>query len=157
MCMREMINEYIILVGKSEESRPLKRHRHRWEDNIKLDVRFIWLNIWASSGLFLTRKWDSRCHKMWKIPWPAERLLDSQEGLCSMVFVLRFIWSLKAEVRSIADISHCSVCVCDQCCPCVLYHDGQMWHFRGLEHTPPRAIQLSSLRNEVRKHSVFFH
>jgi hypothetical protein len=42
---------YRILVGKSEGKRPLVRPRHRWEDNIKLDLRekvtdeanWIWL------------------------------------------------------------------------------------------------------------------
>jgi hypothetical protein len=28
----------MILVGKSEGRRPLERRRHRWEDNIKMDV-----------------------------------------------------------------------------------------------------------------------
>jgi hypothetical protein len=32
---------YRILVGKSEGKRPLERPRHRWEDNIKLDLREI--------------------------------------------------------------------------------------------------------------------
>jgi hypothetical protein len=35
----EMRNAYNILVGKSERKRPLGRHRHRWEDNIRMDVR----------------------------------------------------------------------------------------------------------------------
>jgi len=30
-----------ILVGKSEGKRPLGRRRHRWEDNIKMDLREI--------------------------------------------------------------------------------------------------------------------
>jgi hypothetical protein len=29
------------LVGKPEEKRPLERHRRRWEDNIKMDLREI--------------------------------------------------------------------------------------------------------------------
>ena len=28
-----------ILVGKPEEMRPLRRPRHRWEDNIKIDLQ----------------------------------------------------------------------------------------------------------------------
>jgi hypothetical protein len=32
-------NAYRILVGKSEENRPLRRPRHRWEDNIKMDAK----------------------------------------------------------------------------------------------------------------------
>jgi hypothetical protein len=30
-----------ILVRESEEKRPLRRPRHRWEDNIKMDLREI--------------------------------------------------------------------------------------------------------------------
>jgi hypothetical protein len=32
-------NEYRILVGKPEGKRPLGRPRHRWLDNIKMDLR----------------------------------------------------------------------------------------------------------------------
>jgi hypothetical protein len=31
-------NTYRILVGKPEGNRPLGRHRHRWEDNIKMNL-----------------------------------------------------------------------------------------------------------------------
>jgi hypothetical protein len=34
---------YGILVGKPGGKRLLKRHRHRWEDNIKMDFREIGL------------------------------------------------------------------------------------------------------------------
>jgi hypothetical protein len=34
-------NTYRILVGKSEEKRPLGRPRRRWVDNIKIDYREI--------------------------------------------------------------------------------------------------------------------
>jgi hypothetical protein len=34
-------NAYRILVGKPEGKRPLRRPRHRWEDNIKMDLREI--------------------------------------------------------------------------------------------------------------------
>jgi hypothetical protein len=30
---------YSVLVGRPEGKRPLGRHRHRWEDNIKMDLR----------------------------------------------------------------------------------------------------------------------
>jgi hypothetical protein len=36
-----MRNAYTILVGKPEGKRPLGRPRHRWEDNIKMDLREI--------------------------------------------------------------------------------------------------------------------
>jgi hypothetical protein len=35
---------YRVLVGRREGKRPLERPRHRWEDNIKLDVREIVIN-----------------------------------------------------------------------------------------------------------------
>jgi hypothetical protein len=34
-------NPYRILVGRPEGKRPLGRHRHRWEDNIKMDCKEI--------------------------------------------------------------------------------------------------------------------
>jgi hypothetical protein len=39
--MGEMRNAYKILVRKHEEKRLLRRPRHRWEDNIKSDVREV--------------------------------------------------------------------------------------------------------------------
>jgi hypothetical protein len=38
--MREVRGAYI-LVGRPEGRRPLRRPRHRWEDNIKMDPREI--------------------------------------------------------------------------------------------------------------------
>jgi hypothetical protein len=35
---------YRTLVGKSEGKRPLERPRHRWEDNIKMDLWEIWID-----------------------------------------------------------------------------------------------------------------
>jgi hypothetical protein len=32
---------YRILVGKPEEKRPLRGPRHRWEDNIKMDLQEV--------------------------------------------------------------------------------------------------------------------
>jgi hypothetical protein len=49
--MWEKRNAYRVLVGKPEGKIPLGRHRHRWEDNIKMDLReigwtgLIWLRI----------------------------------------------------------------------------------------------------------------
>jgi hypothetical protein len=39
--MREMTSAYIILVGKPEGKRLLGRPRHRWENNIRTDLREI--------------------------------------------------------------------------------------------------------------------
>jgi ribosome biogenesis protein Nip4 len=44
--MGEMIHVYNILVGKPEEKRQLRRPRHRWEDNIRMDLREIgWKSV----------------------------------------------------------------------------------------------------------------
>jgi hypothetical protein len=39
--MGDTRNAYRILVGKPEGKRPLERPRHRWVDNIKMDLREI--------------------------------------------------------------------------------------------------------------------
>jgi hypothetical protein len=50
-CIRDMRNVYNILIGKPEGKRPLGRSRHRWEDNIKMDLKEIlwevvdWINL----------------------------------------------------------------------------------------------------------------
>jgi hypothetical protein len=50
---------YRVSVGKSKGKRPLGRPRHRWEDNIKVNLQevgwvawtgFIWLRTWTGSG-----------------------------------------------------------------------------------------------------------
>jgi hypothetical protein len=33
--------KYRVLVGKPERKRPLGRHRHRWDDNIKMDLQEV--------------------------------------------------------------------------------------------------------------------
>jgi hypothetical protein len=38
-CREEMRNTYKILLEKPEGKRLLGRHRHRWEDNIRMDLR----------------------------------------------------------------------------------------------------------------------
>jgi hypothetical protein len=53
-CTEEVRGAHNILVGNPEGRRPLGRPRHRWEDNIKMDlgetgfgdvIGFIWLRI----------------------------------------------------------------------------------------------------------------
>jgi hypothetical protein len=57
---------YIVLVGKPEGRRPLRRPGHRWEDNIRMDLReigwegkvwtgCIWLRIGISGRLLQTQ------------------------------------------------------------------------------------------------------
>jgi hypothetical protein len=40
-CTGETRNAYKVLVGKCEVKRPCRRPRHRWEGNIKMDLRDI--------------------------------------------------------------------------------------------------------------------
>jgi hypothetical protein len=57
--MEETRNAYKILVGKSDGKRQVGRPKCRWEDNIKIDLKydmrmrngFIWLRIRTSGGL----------------------------------------------------------------------------------------------------------
>jgi hypothetical protein len=41
VCMGEMINAHTILVGNLEGKIPLRGHRRKWEDNIKMNLRYI--------------------------------------------------------------------------------------------------------------------
>jgi hypothetical protein len=53
--MGEMRGAYRVLVGKPEGRRLLGRTTRRWEDNIKMDLREVWLgaltaSIWIRIG-----------------------------------------------------------------------------------------------------------
>ena len=54
--MEQSRNAYRVLVGKPEGKRPLGRPRHRWEDNIKMDLREVgcdlgeWLDLAEDRG-----------------------------------------------------------------------------------------------------------
>jgi hypothetical protein len=39
--MGDRRGEYRVLVGKPERKRPLRRIRHTWEDNIKMDLQKV--------------------------------------------------------------------------------------------------------------------
>jgi hypothetical protein len=48
--MVEIRNAYAILIGKPEAKRPLRRHRHRWKDNNKMDLQeigWMWISFMA--------------------------------------------------------------------------------------------------------------
>jgi hypothetical protein len=45
--MGERSGAYRALVGKPEGRRPLGRPRHRWEDNIKMDLGEV---VWGDTG-----------------------------------------------------------------------------------------------------------
>jgi hypothetical protein len=49
--MGEKRNVYRLLVGKPERKRPLGRPRHRWIDNIKMDLLEIRLSVVDWIGL----------------------------------------------------------------------------------------------------------
>jgi hypothetical protein len=51
----EMRNAYKILIGYLEGKRPLGRHRHRWEDHIKMTVKEIGVRLWT--GFVSLRIW----------------------------------------------------------------------------------------------------
>jgi hypothetical protein len=56
--MREKRNVYRLLVGKQEGKTPLGRPRHRWADNIKIDLLEIGLSVVDWTGLAQDRyKW----------------------------------------------------------------------------------------------------
>jgi hypothetical protein len=38
VCIQEMRSAYLTLVGELEGKRPLGRTRHRWADNMKIDL-----------------------------------------------------------------------------------------------------------------------
>jgi hypothetical protein len=73
--MVEKRNACRILVGKPERKSPLGRPRHKWVDNIKMDIReigwggivrtgLIWLRIGNSGGLFEHGNESSRSIKI---------------------------------------------------------------------------------------------
>jgi hypothetical protein len=44
--MKEMRNPYSILVRPSEEKRQFRRPRHRWKDNIRMDLKgIVWEDV----------------------------------------------------------------------------------------------------------------
>jgi hypothetical protein len=52
-CMEEGRGVYKVLVGRPESKRPLGRPRHRWVDNIKMDLRDVGIDgelDWTVSG-----------------------------------------------------------------------------------------------------------
>jgi len=52
--MGERRGVYRVLVGKPEGKRPLGRSRHRWEDNIKIDLQELGCGAWNLSSWLRT-------------------------------------------------------------------------------------------------------
>jgi hypothetical protein len=46
-CSMHGRGEYIVLVGRPEGKRPLGRPSHRWEDEIRMDIREIGWGVWS--------------------------------------------------------------------------------------------------------------
>jgi hypothetical protein len=69
--MREKRNAYWILVGKLERKRLLGRPRHRWEDNITIDLRETrwgsvdWIDLTQGRG-----QWTTLAKKVMKLQVP---------------------------------------------------------------------------------------
>jgi len=51
--MREDRDVHRVLVGKPEGKRQLGRPRHRWEDNIKMDLQEVGGGSWGLDGVGL--------------------------------------------------------------------------------------------------------
>jgi hypothetical protein len=93
-CIWEGRGVYRVLVGRPKGKRPLGRPRHRWEDNIKMDLReiginganWIWLaqnrvqwwafvnmvmNLWvpSESRIFFDKLSDNQLFKLYPAPW----------------------------------------------------------------------------------------
>jgi hypothetical protein len=57
-CLGERGGAYRILVGKPERKRPLGKPRHRWEDNIKMDLQEVG---WRGMGWIELAQDRDRC------------------------------------------------------------------------------------------------
>jgi hypothetical protein len=67
------------LVGKPEGKRPLGRPRHRWVDNIKMDLIEMWLSIMDWIGLAQDRYgWRALVNMVMnlQVQWNAGKLLS---------------------------------------------------------------------------------
>ena len=53
-CMGEERGAYRVLVGKPEGKRPLGRPRHRWVNNIGMDLQGVGWGMWTGLGWLRT-------------------------------------------------------------------------------------------------------
>jgi hypothetical protein len=60
---------YRVLGGRPEGKRPLGRPRHRWEDNIKMDIREIGINgvnwIWLAQDRVWLQAFVNMLTNLW--------------------------------------------------------------------------------------------
>ena len=59
MCMGERRDAYSVLVGKLERRRPVERPRHRWENNIEMEVQK--LEGGGMDWIYLTQEREKNC------------------------------------------------------------------------------------------------
>jgi hypothetical protein len=91
--MEKRRKAYNILGGKYEGDTPLGRCRHRWEDNIKVDLKEIglegvdWVKIIHDTWAFVNTPMDFGFYKVKVISWPSEQHLVSHEELCYIYLV----------------------------------------------------------------------
>jgi hypothetical protein len=65
--MGERKGVYRVLVGKSAGKRPLGRHRRRWYDNIKMDLKWD-VAVWIGTNLLRIGTRASTCECVTKPP-----------------------------------------------------------------------------------------
>jgi hypothetical protein len=69
--MGEKRNVYRLLVGKPEGKRPLGRSRHRWINNIKMDLLEIGVSVVDWIGLAQNRyRWRALVNSVMKLRVP---------------------------------------------------------------------------------------
>ena len=82
-----------VLVGKPEGKRPLGRPRHRWEDNIKIDLQEVrggcgdWMELAQDRDRWralVSTVMNLRVPKMRAISCLLQNQVASHEGLCCM-------------------------------------------------------------------------
>jgi hypothetical protein len=83
--MEENRGAYRILVGRPEGRGPLGRPRRRWEDNIKMDLQEVGWGMDRIELAQVTDKWRALVNAVMNLL--AEKLLASQDGLCSLELV----------------------------------------------------------------------
>ena len=73
-CMGQGRGVYRVLVGKREGKRPLGRPRHRWEDNIKIDLQEVGGGCWDWMELAQDRdRWRALVSTMMNLRVPKMR------------------------------------------------------------------------------------
>ena len=58
--MGERRGVYSVLVGKPEGKRPLGRHRRRWKDNSKMELKKVEVGVWTGSSWIRIGTGDGR-------------------------------------------------------------------------------------------------